>query len=436
MHLVLLLGVIYAQPQPLTITWDCLGEPPPAPLEAVLSEPVVLDAEAAPNASQRAMEQARHNLQARLCQGTPCPQLAQAITPWVYGKNERSVCAIASINKQLVEDFKRQLHNQRIRHELDKSLVKLLNRRQDRGRRLIVAVDKVTDGGAAGGPRAEWLISQILSQLSDWKGVTIVKPPHGWSGKRLPRGTNVVLQASMVPLQDNLTPGVGVALEARRNSGRKVALVRGDSFWIREDIMPTPHSSRTEPATSLMALPTLDSSDASLSIRIDAPPPGTLCAGEVTSLRLWSEKRRYVRVFNLFANGRAILVFPNEYTQGEGRSGLIKADEEFLVPPGKFQANPLMGEREGFLVVAADREEALGEFQRGFDSRCRLSESQARKVWSPTSLPRSLSRAMTSYRIVQGGECQSIDAPSPEQVEALLAELPECGRTLTSLDVP
>jgi len=346
----------------------------------------------------------------RLCgnDAMECQALRGRITPWKTGANGKEVCAMALIKADELEAWRRSaVSTEKLDADLAKAVDQLLAKLESRVTK--VAVDRIADNGIPGGPRADWLRARLERQLQG--KAQIVDVPAGWAGDGLPPGVDVVIRGDVFARHEAQVP----TLEANFRALTMASLVVGNAHVAFPEAA-APQSGK--------AAPPLPQSSNGLSIHLDAHSGGSLCAGEKTQVWLKSDSRAYVRVFNLYGNGQALLVFPSEATQnGEVAAGANVA----IGGNGGMQAIPVPGsEEERFLVLAAPSEADLGAF-RAVKGQCRLPAKIATDLHRGEGLPRGAKVASDGYRLVSGRACG--EAPSEQQrrvMAAALEGLPEC----------
>jgi len=388
----------------------------------------------APNALDAAMQTAQERLRVRICVGADqdktaadaCSFLAAKIEPWKTGSNGRDTCASAVIKRQYIEEWTR------VATDLDSfdqhlaasatQLVQAARARPVKGSPAgpaRIALAAVYDDNDAephknqlpGGRRADWLASRFKTHFASTGGV--LPRPKAWADPGpAPDGVDLVVVGHMWKRGGVQVPRVDVSWTAYAPDGRQI---EASSGWFPEAAAPAP------PQSTPPELPT----SSGLFLSMDSDHHGSICAGETTQLWLKSTEALHVRVFDLYGQGGAILLFPER-----GRSDLVPAGKTIpLGGEGGFEAVPLPGmDSERYLVIAAPTLAGLGRFASAKDA-CKLSPEEGAALHLGKGLPPGAKTAVTGYRILQGASCPR--TPSPEHAKAALdaiARLPVCSR--------
>jgi len=375
--------------------WNCEGTLVPPNGWAQAS--AFVDAAEA-GATARANESARRQLLDRLCGGSSnCDGLEARISLWKTGAGAGKVCAMAVIETAELEAWRRATQTlDKLEQGLSVAARELLVGRK----KPVVIIDKIVDGAIAGGPRAQWLSSRMTRALTG-EGASVKEIPRGWNGQGLPRGITMVVEAIAVTRNEAQNAVIEVVWSVRE---------RGASGLERRVAAPVIFPADAAPRTQAGdALPT---SSGDLSVRIESQVGGSLCLGGKTQLWLYSKREMHVRVFDLYGEEGALLLFPN----GDHPDGLIRAGETLaLGGEAGFEAVPAPGsEVERFLVIAAPTPQGLGRFrtQRGY---CRVPAQMARRLHRGEAIPTSATAVSDSFRLVSGGRCPP---PPDEKVRA------------------
>jgi hypothetical protein len=364
---------------------------------------------ATPNARETASKNASDALRDRLCQHAgSCDFLAAHIRTWRTGSNAKETCAMAVISSSDLDEWRKLgLTLSTLDDRLASAAAELL-KPLARSAHKAVAIDRIVDAGVPGGQRAEWLRTRMEHALQS--GATLTAVPTGWAGDGVPPGIDLVVQAEVFSRSENGIASLEVEWIAIPRSGGRV---RSTPVTFPESAAP--HAPASPPP------PTLPESEG-VSLRLDSGRGGSLCAGERTQLWLESDAAASVRVFDLFGDGDAILMFPNE-----DQPNASVGPRQTVALGGKlgFEAVPAPGsEYERFLVVAAPNDRALGPFAK-LRGTCRVPAAVARDLHRGVGLPTGAKSAWTGYRIVTGASCP----PPPENrtgTAQSLASLPEC----------
>ena len=369
----------------------------------------VVEESRTPDATQVASDRAARELTQRLCAGAgDCDFLRARVAPWKTGSNGTQVCAMSVLKKEDLENWRsRALTLMNLDTALATAAGELLKGLG--GPRSRVTVVEVNDLGVPGGIRAEWLRARLSRMLE--KGTSVVDPPRGWAGNGVPAGVDLVVRGSVI---------------SRSEGGIPMLEVTWDGLTARTThVHATPVSfpQSASPAAPGAALTTIPQSEG-LSVRIDSTRSGGLCAGERTQLWIESDRDAFVRVFDLYGDGEALLLFPNDTNP----SAKVAAGQT-IAAGGKrgFEAVPVPGyEYERFLVVAAPSEAELGPL-RGIMGPCRMPTDVARELHQGAGTPTGARVARTGYRVFDDPSCTT--APTPQAREGVvesLASIPTC----------
>lgn len=402
-----------AKPDGAKPEWNCAGNlTPPTGWE---QETAFADGVGG-GPTQQASDTARSRLLTRLCSGASgCDDLERIITVWKTGQGEGKVCAMAVAEAGPLREWRESATSL---GKLDASLEgvakELLGGRLAEGKRPKVAIDKILDGGAPGGLRAEWLGKRMTRALNK-AGASVLDVPQGWNGRGLPPGVEVLVTATTVTRSESGVPVVEVSWEAKAQEKGGLGRLVADAVTFPAAAAPAMES----------PVPPIPPSDSKLTVRVESRHSGGgLCLGERTQLWLYSEADLDVRVFDLYGKDGAFLLFPNP----DRPDGRVRAGETIpLGGEGGFEAIPAPGfEVERFLVLAAPAAKGLGRYQNS-KGYCRVPAHLAAQLHNGQGFPAGAKAASDGFRIAQNRECPA--APSLDEQkkmsEALLA-FPEC----------
>jgi hypothetical protein len=397
--------------------WDCRG--PYVPPTGYLQEMSwITEREAGEQDPRRlAARGARIALVERLCAGSDsCDRLASEVDIWRSGWSAAGDgCAMAVIEEAA---YQRWLASTRTVKQLDRDLLHvaqaLLAQAPTTDDTPRLAIDKVVDGGSPGGPRASWLASRMEAAL--WRaGASVSAVPQTWSGLGLPRGLDAVLDARVFTRREEGVPVVEVVWSATvRSKGRVSERRVGPPVAVPREAVPS----------DVEELRELPMAEGKISIRLPSAPGGSLCPNSPYEIWLETDTDLHVRVFNLYGDGRATLIFP-EASIGD----LVLANRPLRIgPPAGFAAVPLEGNVDRYLVVAAPRREDLGPLVTyGAAGYCRVNPSTARNLHAGNALPDGAIVTSTGYRIVDGSRCPPVhDRRSTAELLNQLEALPNC----------
>jgi hypothetical protein len=364
------------------------------------------------DARERARDVAIAKLIERLCaagDGVNCGYLKSRVQLWKTGSNGDDVCAMAVIKSADFQEWNNLVGTTKeLDSKLEAAAVQLLKGRQQSFR---FAIDTVKDLGVPGGLRADWLRARMERALQ--KHATMKRIPKGWAGDGVPPGIDAVARCEMFARQENSVPTLEAVWNATDRQGQTVT---SDTVTFPESaappIIPAPHAPATYPESE------------GISVRLDTLRGGSICAGERTQLWLKSKEQLYVRVFNLYGNGEALVLFPNN----EQAVSLVPANRSLaLGGPMGFEAVPVPGsEQEQFLVIGARSEAALGRF---IDAKgpCRVTPDMAQELYAAKGISDTLKVATTGYRLTSGSDCPPTPATAKRDgVARAVKALPIC----------
>jgi hypothetical protein len=371
-------------------------------------------AEANPNATQRAVDRARSTLLNRLCDGRPCDGLSEHLITHKTGAGNGQVCAMVVIKNKEFEAWKKKQDL----GPFDDALLAAAQAMLKGAKTPLASIDKILDAGAAGGARASWLEARMKAALLR-AGARYVEIPDGWDGQGIPDGVDVLISAQTAERTEHGDKVVDVTWEAHARGAKQ----RGKETLASERVsfLAVAAPEMTSPVQ------TLPPSDAKLSVRVESHKAGGLCAGELTSLKLFSADTLHVRVFNLYGQDGAILIYPpdpstSDIVKGGKATSLNGAEDRFMVVP--LPNNQV----ERFLVIAAKDPKDLGDLGNA-TGYCRLSPAKARALHKGQGIPPSAKAASDGFRLLPPSECQDIPEPpqdKSDEAQQVLLSLPEC----------
>lgn len=392
--------------------WDCEGDlVPPTGYEQETAFVSVTDG----GGLQEATELARRRLVGRLCgAGSNCDALSSRSVVWKTGQGPQKACAMVVIEGREVDDWRRDATSlEKLGADLEKAAGELLaGARTDK--KPSVAIDKIIDGGVAGGERANWLGARMTRAFNK-VGAQVREVPASWGGKGFPPGVDALISARTTIRNERQRTVVEVIWEARLAGKDGASVISSEPVIFPADAAPA--------LTSVVeALPP---SDPNLSVRLETRHSGGgLCLGEQTQLWLYSQSDLHVRVFDLYGKDGALLLFPNP----DRPDGRVRAGEQLpLGGAGGFEAVPAPGfEVERFLVIGAPTEAALGRYA-AMKGYCRLGTSLGAQLHAAKGFPPGAKAASDGFRLITGGECPAPPGAEKqaEMIQGLNA-LPEC----------
>jgi hypothetical protein len=354
---------------------------------------------------ERAQQMARDKLVDKLCAQARgcCAALGGRVDGWKTGAGDQKVCAMAVVKTADLRAWRKECTS--ITGLADKLLVaarELLDQSGAQKRR--AAVGKILDQGVHGGERAEWLRDQMIAALGK-AGANVMDVPASWDGKALPKGVDLLISGRATTRREEQRAVVDLVWKARFKRGRAVEMVAAAPVVFPAAAAPAGGASFSD----------LPPNRGDLFVRVEAPNAGSLCPGQETSLGLYSDKARYVRVFDLYGEGDALLLYPND-----GSDGRVPAGS--MVSLGRFKAVPAQGsDTERFLLVAADDPMDLGRMAK-YKTVCRVPADIARALHAGKGIPAGTVAASDGFRIVASPDCP--DAPPGGASD--LSQLPVC----------
>jgi len=380
----------------------------------------------APSSTPRANVEraARELLVQRLCRladPSSCAPLAVAAKNWAFAQDKTTTCAMAVLRATDLESWRDQLAPD-LTAELCAALAFLvpppastphgplpLPRKK---RAAVVVLDRVTDAGAPGGLRADWLLGRVRAVLADLD-VEMREPPRGWDGAKLPREVEFLLRGSIVERVD----------PRKQLPVLEIAFVAVDERGVARSSRPF-----TVPAALAPAAPTtvsLPPPTAGLSLHVETRPGGNLCPGDYTQITVSNEtdEALYVRVLNLDQAGEALMIFPPE----QGRDELVPARTTVSLSAEGFTVEGLPGGRERYVAIAARTPEGLGRF-RDIRGTCRFQPADARTLNAGARIEAAF-RAATGFTLLDDVRCKKVlPLPDAQLTATALDQLPRCAR--------
>ena len=395
----------FAQPE---TGLDCSQYSPPTGYDhEVAQEPATT-----PNAQQVAMNRAVEQLVDKHCRDTgACAALRAMIKRWQTGRLSGTTCAMAVVDEKDLAGWKRNTGSlEGFDSELRKA-ARSLTENALSGKAPRVAVGAIEDDGMRGGSRATWLQGRMKAALAR-SSVQIVDIPAGWNGRRTPRGVDIVLTAKTLRIAEGRYRRIEVQWSARLCRPERQCATRSAVASFPEDAGPREKEQRKLPAGAGV-----------VSLHVESKRGGSLCLGERTQIWLHSKESLFVRVFDLYADGKALLIFPNEL-QPEDR---VKAGD--TIPLGGkhgFEAEPYPGyDQDRFLVVAARTREGLGSYAQ-YTKTCRVPPQEAKRLHQG-KLPDGTLWNWTDFRLIDTKACSAPPTPGTRAGVAMqLQELPRC----------
>jgi hypothetical protein len=356
----------------------------------------------------------------RLADPKSCAPLAAAAKSWAFTREKDTVCAMAVLRSTDLESWRDQLAPD-LHAELRSALAflvpptaeaprGLLSFGKRKKRAAVVVVDRITDVGAPGGLRADWLLGRVRGVLGELD-VEMREPPKGWDGVRPPRDVEFLLRGNLVERIDpkKQLPVLEVAFVAVDARGVEKS---AHPFVVPAALAPAP------PAPVQTPPPT-----AGLSLHVETRAGGNLCPGDFTQLHVTNETddALYVRVVNLDQAGEALVIFPS----ADGNDELVGAHQTVSLSPDGFTVEGEPGGRERYVAIASRTLDGLGRF-RDIRGACRFPTDDARKLGNGARIEGAF-RATTGFTLLDDVRCKKV-LPLPDKALAAqaLSELPWC----------
>lgn len=366
------------------------------PPDGYLQETRFGDAHELDAVGQRALSALRE----KVC-GDACATLDAAFSLWRVGADPDRTCAMAVVSKEKVEAWTRAAISA---ETLDANLADAAKALVTHGVR--VQVSRIDDAGAPGGERVRWLLPRLARALEAAGATPVEAPARGRAKPGLPPGVTHEVVGTLTARIEQRTPVLELAMQARVHEKGVVRLLSAQPVVFPAAIAPW----------TAGRLPDAPPSDPGLDLRLDQGPDG-LCGGDRTQLWLTVDAPLEVRVFDLYGDAGALLVFAGKVEPGGRRS---------LGGPEGFAAVPVPGhETERFLVVAAPTTAALGPLA-GYTQVCRLPADRARALHAFQQLPPGARLAHDAFRITNAPPCAPLDTKQSRAALALLEEVPSC----------
>ena len=354
---------------------------------------------------------AQRELVERICGGQSCPAVESDFMLWQKGRLGDETCVMVTVQKAVVKRHLRRATGTAWLDATARDAAERLSRRLAVGRKpgesVSFMMGAIAESDAyIGGERVNFFADR-LKLAFDAAGLMLV------TAKARPE---VVLDGRLNYRIEEGIPVVEVLLTAKL--GKQVIPVE-PILCAAEAIPGGAPASAPGSRSAHFADPAVD-----LSLRTG--PGGRLCEGEQTQVTLTTTQDLHVRVFDLYGQGDALVMFPNEQVP----SGFVKAgqpialggesDFDVIFTPGATS--------ERYLVVAATTEGGLGEFASLGGETCRIGGPLLRLLYdgARADFPPGTVLRELGFRVVREG-CRSppTDAQRRE-LQALLAEVPVC----------
>jgi hypothetical protein len=369
-----------------------------------------------PNAAQVAMDRAVSQLVDKHCRGlgAACDALRGKVLRWQTGQGGGQFCAMAVIERLDLAAWRRGSASLgQLDAALDGACERLLASIGKGKRAPRVALDVIEDEGLPGGPRATWLASRMKEALGR-ASAGVVPLKKGWNGRGVPRGSDLVVRARTTTVRDA--------------GGDRVEVHWTGTYRAKGGASATVTASASYPAAVGPRAPRASawpSGSKKLMLKIESTKVGSLCRGERTNLRLWSSEDLRVRVFDLYASDRALLLFPLQ----KGQDDRVQAGQTLALGGDLgFEADPYPGEEfERFVVIAAPTRAGLGRLA-DLDHNCRLPPDLAKQLHSGQGIPRGALWNVEGFRLIDDAvECKDVPPPRTQGGQAMdMSQIPEC----------
>jgi hypothetical protein len=377
--------------QPLTES-ACMGNRvPPTNYIQETAFASLTDANPAETAKLRAMA----SLRDRLCQGYRCGEIESRLTLWNTEQDTERVCAMVVIDAADVDAIM-AAPRATLKEDLFKSAQEIENTLKNMGKKKL-AFDNVRDSGVDGGPRAEWMLNEMIAALSK-TNIVMTSLPKNWNGLGVPDGVDGVLSGNITRVHGR---------EARLEVHWRINF--GESF---KAASPVAFPEMIGPIIDANTVfPDLPDQNSKVALRFDSRPGGALCAGQTTNMKLAVAEPLHVRVVNLYGKDEGLVIWSSD---GPVKPGKDIDLGEFMAVPGPTTA------AERFLVVAAKDPKDLGELVAS-PVPCKIPQTYANELGQGRGIKDGAKRYTTSrsFRIMEGPECSQFQAPPAAAMEGL-----------------
>ncbi len=362
-------------------------------------------------AVDEAQEKAQRELVQRICGGQPCPAVEADFKLWQQGQLGESTCVMVTVRKSLVSRHLGRATGTAWLDATARDAAERLARRLATGRkpgdRVSLVIGALAESDALiGGDRADFL-AQRLRLAFDAAGFILVTP------KARPE---VVIEGKLVDRAEEGIPVVELVMTAR--VGKQAIPVEPVLCAARAIPGGVPERG---PGTRTALF-----SDPGIQLRLRTGTGGRLCEGEQTQVTMTTERDLHVRVFDLYGQGEALVMFPNEQVP----SGFVRAGEPVaLGGDSDFDVIFTPGaSTERYLVVAADTEAGLGELAALGGETCRIDGVRLRRLYdgTRTDFPPGALLSELGFRVVRDGCPRPPTDAQRRELAELLASVPVC----------
>ncbi len=397
-----------APPGPLTMDCDAAFQVPPTDFEGGV--PLHFEYEVAIEPSGTALPdveaRARGALITKLCRADnrdACAPLHAGSKILLRGSGRSTVCAMAGL---LTRDVDRWRASQvpHLREHVLAAIAQILPKKKR------VAVDKIVDGGAAGGLRAEWLRGQIEAALAVY-GATVVDVDPRWSGRGVPKGAERMLRGQILQRVDPVKQLPIIEVQLTAYDGTLIVTKKtADPFEVSAAALPRGPSTVGEITAR-----------GDVTVHIKTRPDGNLCFGDRSTVFVANSGTTplHARVFNLDADGNAIQLFPN----ADLKTDVLSPGKPIPVADVEVQGDPDSTER--YVVVAAPTVGELGRYATASADYCKLKKAEAKAAAQGEGFSQP-HVAHDSFRVLPANRCNGMSAKKIEGTAASLEALPFC----------
>lgn len=407
--LVVVLGALAgAPPPPLSLDCDAPFHVPPT--DFVDGHPVHFENEVAIEPAGTPMAdvelRARRQLVDKLCRADnrdACGALHASSTILLRGSGRTTVCAMAGIRTGDIDRW-RAGQVPHLREHLLAALAQILPKKKR------VAVDKIADGGAAGGLRAQWLRGQIEAALAVY-GATVVDVDPRWSGRGVPKGADRVLRGHILQRLDPVKQVPVIEVQLVAYDGTLIVTKKAaDPFEVSAGALPRGPTAVGEIAAR-----------GDVTVHIKTRPDGNLCFGDRSTVFVTNGGATplHARVFNLDADGNALQLFPN----ADLKTDVLAAGKTIAVADVEVQGDPDSTER--YVVVAAPTVGELGRYATASGDYCKLKKADAKAAAQGEGFSQP-HVAHDSFRVLPASRCDGKAGRKIEGTAESLEALPYC----------
>ena len=296
-----------------------------------------------------AADAARAKLSQRICQSTPCADLAARVAVWQAGHGAPGFCAMAVVEHGLVDEWRASLSARSLHKELASALRPLLVAPSPGKRRVAIGDVQAPGGGLA---VSTWLRAQLVEAVSSVEGVEVVDAGA-------PR-VDTTLRANAVERVESQRALLDISVELKGKDGAlkstTVSAARAAVPWTPPIATPTEKALELKVEASCQK----KRGAAYLDIACGDEP---LTHGDRYRLRLTVSEPSfgYVIAYNSLGQFQVLYPFPDEDNALRPSAPLVFPPEDWL------ELDEHGGVSEHVIVVASRERQAQLELLRGVD---------------------------------------------------------------------